>query len=509
MTFPECPYCHKVLKITQEPQLQHHYTTCKEFVQHVHHMNDGTKQCTLCGRHFKNQAGIYTHLGKIHFQGLVKNDPLIEECQICDQPYQSVSKHLELCAKYNECIEKWNNRWRCTRCGKVTDTQVGMFNHHTKIHKKEDLNKLLFDEARKLGIDEVLQNFENDQPGQQVHPERSSPRRPLKSISRPNVSVTEVSVSAARPFLGLVQALDSTTSGNQAGSGPMSTPQEEVSIHVSNKRPYSASYCSPTSSKTRTFAFGNSRPSTSTSTVTSDAKVIELGSQSQRPSSTSTPSSTPLQFFENQDSRPSISSPEPLVVARPKDFPELNTEEESNHSFSYLDDHDPQPSTSQGLNENVQQPGSSNDQDDDSDIEIIEEVEVKPKVTNNAMSTPKVIELGSQRPSSSTSTSSSQPEQPTQHQPMERLESGQNEPSAQDNPDTQSDLLIDDKEAETPAETDDEKMESKGFVGAVLKLYYCNFCDTPFQTQAYVIDHLKKYHKIPKNYAKHMSVKNL
>ena len=84
--------------------------------------------------------------------------------------------------------------------------------------------------------------------------------------------------------------------------------------------------------------------------------------------------------------------------------------------------------------------------------------------------------------------------------------------SVQDNPDTQNDLFINDKEAEeaeTPAETDDERIESKGFVGAVLKLYYCNFCDTPFQTQAYVIDHLKKYHKIPKNYAKHMKIKKL
>ena len=136
--------------------------------------------------------------------------------------------------------------------------------------------------------------------------------------------------------------------------------------------------------------------------------------------------------------------------------------------------------------------------------------------TSTVSSNPKVIELGSQRPSSSSASTSlpSQPDQsdqPTQHhQPMERLENGP--PENVQSPDTQNDLFIDDREpeeAETPSETMDEKMESKGFVGAVLKLYYCNFCDTPFQTQAYVIDHLKKYHKIPKDYVKHMSIKNL
>merc|ERR1711983_443250 len=114
----------------------------------------------------------------------------------------------------------------------MTDSQVGMFLHHKRNHEKQDLNEALFDETRKLGIEQVLQNFENDQPGQQVVRERSplSPRRrPLESIPRPNASVTEVSASAATPFLGLVQALD------HVESRPTSTP------NASNKRPYTAS----------------------------------------------------------------------------------------------------------------------------------------------------------------------------------------------------------------------------------------------------------------------------
>ena len=407
MTY-QCPYCHKVLKMTEASKLQRHYTTCKEFVQHVHHANDGTKQCTLCGRHFKNQQGIYNHLGNAHFQDLVKNDSLTEECQICDEPFQAKSKHVELCAKYNHYIEKWNNRWRCTRCDKVTDKQVGMFMHHIRNHEKQDLNEAIFDETRKLGIEQVVQKFEKDQPGQQVHPERSS-TQPMGSIS-------------------------------------------------------------------------------------------------------STPSSTPLQFFGS--SKASTSSPEPLKVFY---FPELNTEEESNHSFSYLDEHDPQPSTSQGLQNNVQQPEPSNDEDDDSDIECLGSVvEVKPKVgelqstssstvTSNAMSNPKFIELGSP------STSSSQAEQSSQqHQPMERLEieaSAENVPSVQDNPDTRNDLFIDEidnEEVKTSTDTADE-----GFVGVISKVYDCIFCEKHFKTQANVIDHLKKHHKIPKNHAKLMRVKHL
>ena len=53
------------------------------------------------------------------------------------------------------------------------------------------------------------------------------------------------------------------------------------------------------------------------------------------------------------------------------------------------------------------------------------------------------------------------------------------------------------------------RFESKGFVGAVLKLYYCDLCHPPlpFQTKEFCIDHLKKYHKISKDYAKHMRIR--
>ena len=111
----------------------------------------------------------------------------------------------------------------------------------------------------------------------------------------------------------------------------------------------------------------------------------------------------------------------------------------------------------------------NNDEDSDSDIEFLEEVPVS-------------------RPGPPGPT-----EQPLEKRPL--ITSVQ----SQSNSNNDQDIV----------KEEDNRMESKGFIGAVLKLFVCNFCDTSFSDQAFAISHMKRYHKIPKDYQNCMKIKHL
>ena len=287
-------------------EVQHHFTTCETFHQHVLHMEDGTKQCALCGKQFKAIKFLYTHFGKAHFPSTSRR----RKCQTCDESYNPNSKHVELCAKYSTNIAKVNEKYRCLQCHKMTDTLHGMFIHH--IHHKGE---------RKQSTVQV----------RQVLPERKA-----------------------------------------------------------------------------------------------KAKATKF-------------------------------------------FTELS---DSDHSFGddeLSDDAPPSTSRRQILENNL---------DDDSDIEIVDEV---------------------RSPQANAPTPPPKDEQ----QSMNRLDMDTNQSVCRQ--------PANDEAAQVEDEYEDTQLrfESKGFVGAVLRLYYCDLCDPalPFQTKEFCIDHLKKYHKIAKDYAKHMRIR--
>ena len=105
---------------------------------------------------------------------------------------------------------------------------------------------------------------------------------------------------------------------------------------------------------------------------------------------------------------------------------------------------------------------NNNGEDSDSDIEFLEEVPAK---------------------------------QPLEKRPINTVQSDSNSENNQ--------------EVQSEYKEEDHRMESKGFIGAVLKLFVCNFCDTSFSDQAFAISHMKRYHKIPKDFQNCMKIKHL
>ena len=162
---------------------------------------------------------------------------------------------------------------------------------------------------------------------------------------------------------------------------------------------------------------------------------------------------------DSRDSRDSgyfngsyASDPETLIVERPQNFPELEV----------FNDENP-------VDEDLPLPDSSMSQDEDSDIEFLEEVKQEP----------------------------------------ESPKAEQNIPESSMDEQKKSQFGLECQSDQKRGKGKEEEEDTKGFVGAVLKLYYCTFCETPFSSEFFAVDHLKKYHKIPKDFMRCLNIKNL
>ena len=115
-----CVHCKMQIKSTVKRDYIKHTEKCKKFRQHVAYESDRSPRCTICGRNFKNQQGIYGHLARVHFPDFFKDS----KCSICGIAYDSKSKHLEYCSKYWNKVEYVDGKWRCKnhRCNKTFDS---------------------------------------------------------------------------------------------------------------------------------------------------------------------------------------------------------------------------------------------------------------------------------------------------------------------------------------------------------------------------------------------------
>ena len=121
----------------------------------------------------------------------------------------------------------------------------------------------------------------------------------------------------------------------------------------------------------------------------------------------------------------------------------------------------------------------SEPESDDSDIEMVEEITTKEEPIEDFTAIP-----------------------PTREEPNEEITSitPKEEPSP-------FQFFISDVQGSVQEDLFPPSIEASGMAGAITNLYVCNLCDTPFSAMHFVTEHLKKHHKIPKNYQKYVIIK--
>ena len=534
----QCMFCDRKLKSIK--QLENHETKCELYSQFIQKENDGTLKCTKCFRNFDSQRDIFIHMKLKHFLGIVvKNGRKYVRCR--QEPFDEKTKHKKLCSKFNDFVVKINGKWSCKLCDKKSDTQDGIFKHcilkheqdHRLSHHSVSLSEVMeVKEKSKMSLVEAFDLLEAQsrtscpQPGPSTS-ERSAARLQNKSSaqarpgpSRPSKrSLEEMEYDLSdsdsdeieiqgRTKVSLFQALDYIGDSQLVVSEPSKEP---------SKTPGRSSY-SPSSKSSLTMVFQKSPSGDFEVSSSSQIKRSKMHRRRniQVPDSTQkdvydftdedSTQASPYQSYvrsqgspeqRNPDQTPPIQgtsghvssvqmspvemSPVEMSPVResiaPKtqethiSRPQISSTERSTlvpespdygSSYSYqgspcVQDKTQQPSSTQI----ILQP--SQDSDSDSDIEIIEDIETK-------------------------------------EEPLE--------------PYSPPNLVISDVQGSVQEDifqhsTEDFETQNQGFTGALTKLYVCDFCDTKFSGENFAIEHLKKFHKIPKNYKDCISIKNL
>ena len=456
----QCMFCDKRLKSTK--QLHTHETKCELYSPFIQKENDGTLKCTKCFRNFENQRDIFLHMKREHLHIVSKNGRKYVKSR---QPFDEKTKRK----KFNDFVDKINGKWSRKLCDKKSDTRVS----HRSVSQSEIMEVTQVKEKSKLSLVEALDFLEvqagpsaSEKTCAQARPGPSRPsKRPLDEIECDSTDSESDEVEIqGRTNLTLFEALD-FVGDSQRGSEPskesFKKPEKSLSVPsitmVFHKSPTGDFEVSSSSEIKRSKK--HQRPSIEVPDST-QKDVYDFTDEDSNQGSPNQPYIRSLRSPDqsNPDQAPSPKSPESDHLSRTQISTLLQESPDRGQGSSpCVQDKTQQPSSTQI----ILQP--SQDSDSDSDIEIIDVIETK-------------------------------------EEPVE--------------PSLSSNLVISDVQGSVQEDlfqhnTEGFETQTLRFTGALTKLFVCDFCDTKFSGENFAIEHLKKFHKIPKNYQDYISIKKL